>query len=52
MRRSRFSEEQIIGVLKEADAGIPVLDLCREHGRPRTGSSSSCWPRRNSTTMH
>jgi putative transposase len=32
MRRSRFSEDQIIGILKEHQAGIPVLDLCRKHG--------------------
>ena len=30
--KKRFSEEQIIGFLKEADAGIPVKDLCRRHG--------------------
>ena len=32
MKRKRFSDEQIIGILKEADAGAVVLDLCRKHG--------------------
>ncbi len=32
MRRSRFSEEQIIGMLKEADAGAATAELCRRHG--------------------
>ncbi|AXF05548.1 hypothetical protein CUJ88_44465 (plasmid) [Paraburkholderia hospita] len=31
MKKSRFSEVQIIGVLKEADAGMKVADLCRKH---------------------
>ncbi len=30
--KKRFSEEQIIGFLREADAGMPVKDLCRKHG--------------------
>ncbi len=30
--KKRFSDEQIIGFLREADAGIPVKELCRKHG--------------------
>lgn len=29
---SRFSDEQIIGILKEHEAGVPVAELCRKHG--------------------
>jgi putative transposase len=32
MKRARFSEEQIIAVLKEAEAGTKVTELCRRHG--------------------
>jgi putative transposase len=32
MRGKRFREEQIIGILKEAEAGIPVKELIRKHG--------------------
>ncbi len=28
----RFAEEQIIGVLREAEAGMPIAELCRKHG--------------------
>jgi putative transposase len=30
--KKRFTEEQIIGFLREADSGLPVKDLCRRHG--------------------
>lgn len=32
MKCSRFSEEQIIAILKEHEAGVAVSDLCRKHG--------------------
>ena len=32
MKQKRFTDEQIIGILKEADAGMVVADLCRKHG--------------------
>ena len=32
MRQSRFSDEQIIGMIKEQEAGMPTADVCRKHG--------------------
>jgi putative transposase len=32
MKTKRYSTEQIIGILKEGDAGMPVKDLCRKYG--------------------
>jgi putative transposase len=32
MKRSRFTEEQIIGILKQHESGVSTADVCREHG--------------------
>ena len=32
MKKSRFSDSQIVAILKQAEAGSPVPELCREHG--------------------
>lgn len=35
MKRSRFTEEQIISILKEQEAGMRTADVCRKHGLSR-----------------
>jgi len=32
MKKSKFTDAQILSILKQAEAGTPVADLCREHG--------------------
>ncbi len=32
MRKSRFTDSQILAILKQAESGVPVAELCREHG--------------------
>jgi putative transposase len=32
MKKTRFTETQIIGILKEQDSGIKIADICRKHG--------------------
>ena len=43
MKKSRYSEEQIIGILKQHEAGVKTADSCREHG---TSNGPGLDPRR------
>ena len=36
MKRSRFTEEQVIGILREQEAGAKTVDVCRKHGVSQT----------------
>ena len=41
MKRSRFTEDHIIGILKEHEAGVSVADLCRKHGVSRYSAAKA-----------
>jgi putative transposase len=40
MRKSKFSETQIVGILKDAESGVPVADLLRKYGVSKATFSS------------
>lgn len=41
MKTARFSDAQIMGILRQAESGVPVSELCREHGM--SGASFYKW---------
>jgi len=32
MKKSRYSDSQILAIIKQAESGVPISELCREHG--------------------
>lgn len=50
MRKSKYTEEQIIGFLKQAEAGMPVKDLCRKCGFSEAGDGCTSHQRNTHST--
>ena len=49
MKQSRYTDSQILAILKQAEAGTPVTELCREHGMSNASFySKKCTPRKSS----
>lgn len=49
MKTSRFTDSQILGILTQAENGVRVAELCREHGiswYAKTACSSGCTPKK------
>jgi hypothetical protein len=42
MKGSRFSEKQVIGILREQEAGSKTADVCRQHGIGAAAAGSRC----------
>ncbi|VEI17280.1 Uncharacterised protein [Serratia plymuthica] len=42
MKKSRFTDSQIMSILKQAEAGTPVAELCREHGMSNLAIDFTC----------
>ena len=50
MQKSRFTESQVVGILKEGETGVPIADLVRKHGISRA-TYFNCWSKYAGTSV-